>query len=101
MSDNQASIALMVTCAMEQRGISVQPLADGAFAVGARGAMKVVDTAVELRALLERMGVRDLPPAGTWRDYEERKRAWKAAHLGASHDEYTQAMRRIASELGL
>jgi hypothetical protein len=34
-------------------------------------------------------------------DYENRKRAWAAAHPTATHAEYQQAMTRIAKECGV
>ena len=36
-----------------------------------------------------------------WAIYEQRKHAWIQAHPEATHEEYEQAMRRIAKELGL
>lgn len=99
--DPQAAVALMATQAKEQRGISVVHLAGTEYMVSSRGAMTVANGVPELRALLARMGVCDLPPAGTWQDYEARRREWRAENPGATCGEYETAMRSIADELGL
>ena len=95
------AVALMTAQAKEQRGISVVHLAGTEYMVSSRGAMTVAANVGQLRALLARMGVRDLPPTGTWQDYEDRKRGWQADNPGATCSEHEAAMRRIADELGL
>lgn len=82
------------------RGIHVVELDAGEWAVSMRGAFAVVAGA-DLRARLQRMGVQAKGDAAGWQAYEAHKRAWAAAHPGASAADYTQAMQRIADELEL
>lgn len=83
------------------RGITVIETAKDEFVVTMRGAFAMVDGMPDLRAQLERMGVRVSATPGTWRDYEARKREWSCNNPGATAEQYHAAMRRIADELGV